>query len=33
MDALEELGIVGPYKGGEPREVLPADEPEDESEE
>lgn len=33
MDALEELGIVGPYQGGEPREVLPADEPEDESEE
>ena len=33
MDALEELDIVGPYKGGEPREVLPADEPEDESEE
>ena len=29
MDALEELGIVGPYKGGEPREVLPYDEPED----
>lgn len=33
MDALEELGVVGPYQGGEPREVLPADEPEDESEE
>ncbi len=32
MDALEELGIVGPYKGGEPREVLPFDEPEDEDE-
>ena len=30
MDALEELGIVGPFNGGEPREVLPADEPEDE---
>ena len=29
MDALEELGVVGPYNGGEPREVLPADEPED----
>ncbi len=33
MDALEELGVVGPFNGGEPREVLPADEPEDESEE
>ena len=33
MDALEELGVVGPYQGGEPREVLPADEPDDESEE
>lgn len=32
MDALEELGVVGPYKGGEPREVLPFDEPEDEPE-
>ena len=32
MDALEELGVVGPYKGGEPREVLPFDEPEDEAE-
>ena len=30
MDALEELGIVGPFNGGEPREVLPFDEPEDE---
>ena len=30
MDALEELGVVGPYQGGEPREVLPADEPDDE---
>lgn len=28
MDALEELGIVGPYNGSDPREVLPADEPE-----
>lgn len=33
MDALEELGIVGQYQGGEPREVLPADEPDDEIEE
>ncbi len=30
IDALEELEIVGPYKDGEPRDVLPADEPEDE---
>ena len=30
MDALEELGVVGPFNGGEPREVLPTDEPEDE---
>ena len=30
MDALEELGVVGPFNGGEPREVLPFDEPEDE---
>lgn len=33
MDALEVLCVVGPYAGGKPREVLPADEPEDESEE
>ena len=33
LDALEKLGVVGPYKGGEPREVLPADEPEDEANE
>ena len=29
MDVLEEKGIVGPYKGAEPREVLPADLPEE----
>lgn len=29
MDALEALGVVGPFAGGQPREVLPADEPED----
>lgn len=29
MDKLEELGIVGQYKGGEPREVLPFDAPTD----
>lgn len=33
IDALEELGVVGPFAGGEPREVLPADVPEDGSEE
>lgn len=27
--ALEEMGIVGPVNGSEPREVLPADEPDD----
>ena len=29
LDALEELGVVGPFNGSKPREVLPADEPED----
>lgn len=29
MDVLEEKGVVGPYNGAEPREVLPTDEPED----
>lgn len=29
MDILEERGVVGPYKGGEPRDVLPVDAPED----
>lgn len=30
MDILEARGVVGPYKGSEPREVMPADVPEDE---
>ncbi len=30
VDILEERGIVGPYRGSEPREVLPADIPEEE---
>lgn len=29
MDVLEVQGIVGPYNGAEPREVLPTDEPEE----
>lgn len=29
MELLEENGIVGPYAGSNPREVLPADEPDD----
>lgn len=29
IDALEQLGIVGPYNGSDPREVLPFDEPVD----
>lgn len=29
MQALEDNGVVGPYKGSEPREVLPTDQPED----
>lgn len=29
LDVLEEMGIVGPFNGSEPREVLPADEPDD----
>lgn len=29
MDMLEERGVVGKYNGSEPREVLPADLPED----
>lgn len=27
MDELERRGVVGPYQGGQPREVLPADAP------
>lgn len=30
IDRLEELGVVGPYNGSEPREVLPYDEPDEE---
>lgn len=30
LDALEELGVIGPYTGSDPREVLPSDEPDDE---
>lgn len=29
MDALEDMGVVGPYNGSHPREVLPFDVPED----
>ena len=29
MDALEQRGVVGPYRGAEPREVLPTDVPEE----
>lgn len=29
LDALEELGVIGPYVGSDAREVLPADEPDD----
>lgn len=29
IDTLEELGVVGPYSGSEPREVLPSDLPDD----
>ena len=29
MDALEKFGVVGPYNGSAPREVLPYDAPED----
>lgn len=29
MDELEARGVVGPFKGGEPRDVLPEDEPEE----
>lgn len=30
MNALEDLGVVGPYNGGNPREVLSVDEPDEE---
>lgn len=29
MDALEDMGVVGPYNGSQPREVLPFDEPDE----
>ena len=29
MERLEELGVVGPFNGSDPREVLPFDVPED----
>lgn len=29
MDALEDAGVVGPFNGSNPREVLPCDEPDD----
>lgn len=29
LDNLEELGVVGPFNGSQPREVLPHDEPDD----
>lgn len=32
MDALEQAGVVGPFNGSEPREVLPYDTPEDPAE-
>ena len=31
LDRLEELGVVGPFNGSEPREVLPFDVPDDEA--
>ena len=31
IEELEELGVVGPYRGSEPREVLPADAPDEEA--
>lgn len=31
MDALEQIGVVGPFNGSDPREVLPHDEPGDEA--
>ena len=32
LDALEHMGVVGPYNGSEPREVLPSDLPDDDEE-
>lgn len=32
LDALEQLGVIGPFNGSEPREVLPSDLPDDEEE-
>lgn len=29
LDTLEEMGVIGPFNGSEPREVLPSDEPDD----
>lgn len=29
LEELEKRGVVGPYNGGQPREVLPVDEPEE----
>lgn len=29
LDALERLGVIGPYNGSDPREVLPSDLPDD----
>ena len=31
IDQLEELGVVGPFNGSQPREVLPYDEPDDQT--
>lgn len=31
LDQLEELGVVGPFNGSQPREVLPYDEPDDQT--
>lgn len=33
LDALEDLGVVGPYNGSDPREVLPSDLPDDDDSE
>lgn len=31
IDELEDMGVIGPYRGAEPREVLPADLPEEDT--